>query len=150
MINIISMKESRSMLDKNLITLRKRNKYTQEYVAEQIGVSRQAVASWESGTSTPDIYNCQKMAKLYNTTVDDLISYSEEESKLPIPPKGKYMFGTVKIGERGQIVIPKRAREVFNLHPGDELIMIGDIENGIALQRTDYFLALAEKVNGKE
>lgn len=47
-------------------------------------------------------------------------------------PKGKYAW-MVKIGEKGQFVIPKEAREMFGLQPGDEIIVLGDIERGIAI-----------------
>lgn len=47
-------------------------------------------------------------------------------------PKGKYAW-TVKVGEKGQLVIPKEAREVFNINPGDTLIILGDIEQGLAI-----------------
>lgn len=47
-------------------------------------------------------------------------------------PEGKYAW-TVKVGEKGQIVIPKEAREVFNINPGDTLIILGDINQGIAI-----------------
>ena len=52
-------------------------------------------------------------------------------------PKGKYIFGTVKVGERGQIVIPKEAREIFNIHAGDTLLVLGDEEQGIAVVKAD-------------
>ena len=45
---------------------------------------------------------------------------------------GKYAW-TVKIGEKGQFVIPKEAREVFGIHPGDTLILLGDVERGLAI-----------------
>lgn len=48
-------------------------------------------------------------------------------------PDGKYLFGLVKIGDKGQIVIPKEAREVFGLAPGDQLLLLGDIKQGLAL-----------------
>lgn len=122
------------MISKNLLTLRKIHKMSQEEVAEKINVSRQAVAKWESGETAPDIFNCDALAKLYDVTVDDLLNYSEaEEQGLAIPPKGKHLFGTVTIGERGQIVIPKKARDIFDLKPGDELAVMGDEEQGIAL-----------------
>ncbi|MBQ7118882.1 MAG: AbrB/MazE/SpoVT family DNA-binding domain-containing protein [Oscillospiraceae bacterium] len=47
-------------------------------------------------------------------------------------PEGKYAW-MVKIGEKGQFVIPKEAREMFELHPGDEILVLGDIERGIAI-----------------
>lgn len=47
-------------------------------------------------------------------------------------PKGKYAW-TATVGEKGQIVIPKQAREIFGIQPGDTLILLGDIERGIAI-----------------
>ena len=64
------------MLNENLLNLRKINKYSQEYVAEQIGVSRQAVAKWETGETTPDIVNCKALADLYDVSLDDLVNYT--------------------------------------------------------------------------
>ena len=46
--------------------------------------------------------------------------------------EGKYAW-MVKIGEKGQFVIPKEAREMFELHPGDEILVLGDTERGIAI-----------------
>ena len=60
------MKTLKSNIARNLTTLRQLNKYSQEDVAEQIGVSRQAVAKWESGESVPDIVNCDALARLYS------------------------------------------------------------------------------------
>lgn len=45
---------------------------------------------------------------------------------------GKYAW-TVKVGEKGQFVIPKEARDIFDIHPGDTLILLGDVERGIAI-----------------
>ena len=50
-----------------------------------------------------------------------------------MPPKGKYFFGAVLVGERGQIVIPKEARETYNINPGDKLLVLGDEDKGIAI-----------------
>ena len=47
-------------------------------------------------------------------------------------PEGKYAW-MVKIGEKGQFVIPKEAREIFELHPGDEILVLGDVDRGIAI-----------------
>ncbi len=52
-------------------------------------------------------------------------------------PKGKHIFGFAKIGEKGQILIPKEARAVFGLKPGDKLLMLGDEKRGIALIKVD-------------
>ncbi|MGG5422517.1 AbrB/MazE/SpoVT family DNA-binding domain-containing protein [Clostridioides difficile] len=50
-----------------------------------------------------------------------------------VPPKGKFFFGAVVVGERGQIVIPKEAREVFNINAGDKLLVLGDEERGLGI-----------------
>ena len=52
-------------------------------------------------------------------------------------PEGHYIFGTVKVGERGQIVIPKEARDVFDIQAGDTLIVLGDEKWGIAVTKAD-------------
>ena len=56
-------------------------------------------------------------------------------------PKGKHLFGTVKVGEKGQIVIPKNAREIFGIQPGDSLVVLGDEATGLAIIKNDVFLA---------
>lgn len=61
-------------------------------------------------------------------------------------PKGKHIFGTVKVGERGQIVIPKEARELFHIKPGDTLLVLGDEEQGIAISKADVMKELALKI----
>lgn len=57
------------------------------------------------------------------------------------PPKGKHLFGTVKVGEKGQIVIPKEAREIFGIQPGDNLVVLGDEASGLAIMKNEVFLA---------
>ena len=121
-----NMKMQKNNISKNLTTLRQLHKYSQEDVATQIGVSRQAVAKWEAGESVPDILNCDALAKLYDVELDDLIHYDQEQTGESIPPKGKHIFGTVRVGERGQIVLPKQARDVFKIKPGDLLVVLGD------------------------
>ena len=51
---------------------------------------------------------------------------------------GKYIFGVVKVGDKGQIVIPRDARKLYDLKPGDALIVLGD-QRGIALLKTEIF-----------
>ncbi|MDI9577138.1 MAG: AbrB/MazE/SpoVT family DNA-binding domain-containing protein [Thermoproteota archaeon] len=48
-------------------------------------------------------------------------------------PKGKHIFGMVTVGEKGQIVIPKKARAIFNINPGDQLMVVGDESSGLAI-----------------
>ena len=59
------MKLLKNNIARNLSTLRQLNQFSQEEVAERIGVSRQAVAKWEAGQSVPDILNCDALAKMY-------------------------------------------------------------------------------------
>ncbi len=61
-------------------------------------------------------------------------------------PKGKYIFGTVKVGEKGQIVIPKEARETFSIKPGDTLLVLGDAESGIIVSKPDAVNDLAMNI----
>ncbi len=52
---------------------------------------------------------------------------------------------SVKVGEKGQIIVPKEAREMFNISPGDTLMFLGDKERGIALMKSDEVYKLMEK-----
>lgn len=142
-----SMTIQKNKIARNLATLRQMNKYSQEEVAEQIGVSRQSVAKWESGESIPDIVNCDALAQLYNVELNDLIHYDQEQTGIHIPPRGKHIFGIVRVGERGQIVLPKQARDVFKIKPGSRLVVLGDesLEHpGIALMKEEFFLDIAQ------
>ena len=60
---------------------------------------------------------------------------------------GRYIFGVVKVGDKGQIVIPKDARNIYNIKPGDALIMLGD-ERGIALLKTEIFQGVIDQAMG--
>ncbi|WP_042475284.1 helix-turn-helix domain-containing protein [Bacillus ndiopicus] len=140
------------MISMNLKQLRKKHQYTQEEVAEKVNVSRQAVAKWEKGESTPDITICIELAKLYDVTLDDLVNYQDEVG-LGIAPKGKHLFGVAVVGERGQIVIPKKARDVFKIEVGDALIIVGDEERGLAIIPESYtqkFFSEALRINELE
>ena len=64
-------------------------------------------------------------------------------------PKGHYIFGTVKVGERGQIIIPKEARETFDIKAGDTRIVLGDEKWGIAVTKSDVLQRYAADVFAK-
>jgi AbrB family looped-hinge helix DNA binding protein len=49
--------------------------------------------------------------------------------------KDKYFFGSVKVGERGQIVIPAKARKIFKIESGDQILVFGDINKGLGLMK---------------
>ena len=61
-------------------------------------------------------------------------------------PDGKHIFGTVKVGEKGQIVIPKEARDIFDIKTGDTLLVLGDEKQGIAIVKNDLFKQFAYEV----
>lgn len=124
----------------NLKSLRKEKHFSQEELAEKIGVSRQAIAKWERGESVPDIENCIALADLFDVTVDTLVrSFAEEDKKTVITPKGKHVFGMVQVNDKGQITIPKQCRQVFDIKPGEMLLILGDEEQGIALVKSGEF-----------
>lgn len=60
--------------------------------------------------------------------------------------KARHIFGTAKVGERGQIVIPKDARELYGIRPGDTLLILGDEENGMIVTKPDVLSSLAERI----
>lgn len=136
------------MISENLAFLRRHYGLSQEEAAENIGVSRQTVAKWEAGETLPDISNCAALAKLYGVTVDDLISHSEESAGLPIPPKGKYLFGKMPVDSEGRITLPEKAMRVFGISPGDDLILLGDIDRGLAILKSEDILRMAELISG--
>ena len=122
------------MISRNLLILRKMKKLSQEQVAEAVGVSRQAYTRWEKGETVPDINSCAALADFFEVSLDELVNLSgQKNTKLPVPPRGKHLFGVVNVGEKGQIVIPKKAREIFGIKAGDRLIVLGDEQQGIAL-----------------
>ena len=57
---------------------------------------------------------------------------------------GKYIFGVVKVGDKGQIVIPRDARKIYDIKPGDTLMMLGD-QKGIALLKTEMFQSIIDQ-----
>ena len=139
------------MFAENLVALRKVHAMSQEELAERIGVSRQTLSKYETGESLPDIEKCKALADVFGITVDDLICYEKSAGMgLGIPPKGKHVFGLVRVGEKGQIVIPAKARTVFHIKPGDNLIVIGDERQGIALIREENLLELLHLAGSRD
>ena len=56
------------------------------------------------------------------------------------------VFGTAKVGDRGQIVIPKEARELFHIQPGDTLLILGDEDTGLIVSRPEILSDLANQI----
>lgn len=59
---------------------------------------------------------------------------------------GRHIFGTVKVGEKGQIVIPKDARTLFGIQPGDTLLILGDEQTGIIVTKPDVIETAAAQI----
>lgn len=129
------------MFSDNLLYLRNLKGLSQEQVAEAVGISRQSYSKWEQGDTFPDIDKCDKLAKFYGVTIDSLIHSDEKIGKTKIAPApiGKHIWGTVTIGSKGQIVIPKNARDTFDMKEGDRLVVLGDESQGIALIKSEIF-----------
>lgn len=82
---------------------------------------------------------CMKSTKCgKEDLVDEMVAPRRENTK--------HLFGSVKVGERGQVVIPKEAREIFDIKPGDLLLVLGDVERGIALVKADALQEFARKI----
>ena len=135
------------MFHDNLVQLRIMKSMTQEDIAEKVGVSRQAVAKWESGESVPDLEKSSLLAKTLNVSLDELVNHeNSDDMGFGVPPKGKYLFGIVTVGDKGQIVVPAKARKVFDIKTGDQLVVLGDDSQGMALIKTENFLNMAEAI----
>lgn len=115
----------------NLKLFRQQHGFTQEQIAERLSVSRQAVVKWESGLSLPNIDNVIALADLYGVSVDALVRNLADGK--PAEEGGKHIFGVSEIGGSGEIILPPKALEVFNLKQGDHLLVLGDEDKGMAL-----------------
>lgn len=101
------------MIANRLLELRKMNGYSQDVLAEKIGVSRQAVSKWERAESSPDTDNLIALAALYGITLDDLLNTSKDAVKVTVSPsktkdyKGKLKSIFSKVNDFG--LYPKTA-----------------------------------------
>lgn len=133
------------MFKDNLTAMRKIHGFSQDELADKIGVTRQTLSKYETGESLPDIERCRMLAEIFGVSIDDLVNYDSRDSGslgLGIPPKGKHAFGMVKVGDKGQIVIPAKARRIFDISPGDNLLILGDEAQGIAIIKEKSLLEL--------
>lgn len=97
------------MLSENLAMLRSLKGLSQEQAAEIAGVARQSYAKWEQGDTLPDVEKCARLAAFYGVTLDALVNQENRvgAARMAPAPLGKHLWGTVVLGSRGQIVIPK-------------------------------------------
>lgn len=122
----------------NLKFFRKKYGLTQEQIAERLGVSRQAVAKWERGDTLPDIDNIIALADLYEVTIDSLVRNMTTIGD--ITNEKKHMFGVTRVNDKGQITLPKKCRDVFDIKPGDAMLLLGDEERGLALVKVEEII----------
>ena len=131
------------MFSDNLIQLRKLKGLSQEELAEKVGVSRQTLSKWEVGESLPDIEKSRALADVFDVSLDELVSYeSDDMPGFGVPPKGKHVFGIVTVGDKGQIVLPAKARKIFDIKTGDRILVLGDESQGIALMKESAILEM--------
>ena len=137
------------MICENIQILRKKRSLTQEALAELVGVTRQTIAKWESGESAPDLPLAGRLAGALDVTLDELVEAPREELE-DESLKGKHMFGVVTVGDKGQIVIPVRARRMFGIVPGSQLMVLGEEGQGLAILDARRFIGVSEVIqNGK-
>lgn len=105
------------------------------------------VSKWETGETIPDLDKCKTLAEILDVSLDDLANYEPRDNMgLGLPPKGKHLFGMVTVGDKGQIVIPAKARKLFDISAGDQLVVLGDEAQGLAFMKSESFLALADAI----
>ena len=90
--------EIRKNFGENLLRLRKYNKMSQQELAEQLAYSDKAISKWELGDNIPDIFTLEKIAKLFNVTVDELIKPNIRLSKKVVTMKKKIMITSISSG----------------------------------------------------
>ena len=124
----------------NLNLMRQKSGYSLEALAEIISVSRQTIAKWELGDSYPDLMNCMKLASLYKVSLDELVNKPMREIQnsdfLSLDNK---FGGVIDVSEEGTIRIPDTVLEMFDIHPGEKVLLLADKKQGIALIKCSYF-----------
>src|SRR5699024_12643847 len=80
-------KEMINMIDMNIRVLRKKNKLSQEQLAEKENVSRQTVTKWERGEALPDIYKCKTLSEIFQVTLDQMSNNMSKEEENNLTPK---------------------------------------------------------------
>lgn len=99
----------------------------------------------------PDLDKCKVLADIFEVSLDDLANYEPEQNLgLGVPPKGKHLFGVVTVGDKGQVVIPAKARKLFSIAAGDQLVVLGDEAQGLALLKSESFLHMADLIRKTE
>ena len=124
----------------NLKMMRNKYGYTLEGMAEIISVSRQTIAKWETGESYPDIINCQKLATLYKVSLDELVNKPlSEMAEDEFNCQNDRICGILDVKEDGTIRIPELVLDLFDIHPGEKVMLLADKRQGMALVKCSQF-----------
>lgn len=134
------------ILADNLRMLRQKEGYSQEAVAEIIDVSRQAVAKWEMGESLPDLPNTVKLVTLFKVSLDEFVLKSMNESSQGTNDK---VMGVLEVSGSGQIHLPDEVMDLFDIHAGENVLLLADKEQGIAIMKCRQF-EQKEESNGNK
>ncbi|GAK48251.1 AbrB family transcriptional regulator [Secundilactobacillus oryzae JCM 18671] len=136
--------DEKQIIATNIRSLRQSKKWSQEAVAEQLHVTRQAYAKWENGDSLPDLLKCVALSKLYDVDLNDLVTYDASATGIPIGPAGKHLFGVVSVGNGNTIAIPDAAMKTMKYQIGTKLVLLGDTNPGtvgLAMIDASQFMA---------
>ena len=123
-------------LAENLRVLRQESGYSLEEVAELTDVSRQAVGKWEMSESLPDLPNTLKLATLYKVSLDELVLQKLSEKS---PQQNSKVMGMLEVGSAGQIHLPDEVMSLFDIHTGENVLLLADKAQGIAIMKCSQF-----------
>ena len=124
----------------NLKLMRSKYGYTLESLAEIVDVSRQTIAKWEAGESYPDIENCVKLAYLYKVSLDELVNKPLWDVQVTDSSNGaNKICGVLDLSEEGTITLPKPVMEMFDIKPGEKILLLADKKQGIAIIKCSQF-----------
>ena len=126
-------------ISENLKLLRAKHGYTMESLAEIIDVSRQTIAKWETGESYPDIENCAKLSRLYKVFLDALVNKPLWEGEVDdLVGTETKICGALELTEEGAIVLPEKLLNMFDLKPGEKVLVLAEKQQGIAIVKCQF------------
>jgi len=124
----------------NLKLMRSKYGYTLESLAEIVDVSRQTIAKWEAGESYPDIEKCVKLAYLYKISLDELVNRPLWDTQIHELNTGENkLCGVLALSEEGSITLPKQVMEMFDIRPGEKILLLAEQKQGIAIVKCSQF-----------
>ncbi len=134
-------------IGKKLYELRKQSGFTQDYVAEKLGVSAQAVSKWENDIACPDIMTLPNIAELYGITIDDLFKNQEIQSKVKYVKTEKVNENELVLrvyvdtvnGDKVKITLPyPLVKELVVAGKNISAVVGGTVVSGIDLSSVDF------------